>query len=215
MLCGFAATRDVLVYYRGVERCPRVVDDEYRDEMPIDLPVNDGDDLAFVQCVERLLARDISDTHPLRVYVARMDNWFGDRWYSFRGKAFGRFGVHNRPGYKKHFVVPPFVPERVLSETCYERMDDGSYTQGDSPRRLAISQKGEENFHRWLDRFDKSGLLIWYSGNTAKQDRASVMLYVHTPDVTDAWYLSVCREQDAWRYQKGIEITKREFEETE
>lgn len=174
--------------------------------MQIELPINDGDDSAFVQCVGRLLTRDVRAAQPEQVYIARIDNWFGDRWYGFCGKILGAAGVHRRRG-NKRFVVPPFVPQRVLSETCYEKADDGDYRHTESSRRLAIHQTSEGNLRRGLDRFTESGVLFWYSGNSASQDMASAMLYARTPSVTDAWYLGVRRDGEKWQFHRGIGMT--------
>ncbi len=181
--------------------------------MRIELPINDGDDAAFVRYVDRLLTRAVMAAQPEKVYIVRLDNWFGSRWYGFHGKILGAVGFHNKRGYKR-FIVPPFVPERVLSETCYERAG-GEYVPIEVPERLAIHQKGGDNLKRWLDLFTTSGLLIWYSGNSASRDNASAMLYVNTPNATDAWYCGVRRDDGRWRFQKGIGITKREFDEGE
>ena len=180
--------------------------------MPIQLTINDGDDAAFLANVERLLTRDVAAVRPACVYITRLDNWFGDRWYGFRGKLHGVAGFHTKAGSDK-FIVPPFVPERVLAETYLEAGADGEYRLAKPPKPVAIQQKSPENFSRWLASFTESGILFWYSGNSANQDMASAMLYVHTPNVTDGWYLGVRREQGEWRFHNGIRITKREFEE--
>lgn len=180
--------------------------------MPIQLTINDGDDAAFLASVERLLARDVAATRPACVYITRLDNWFGDRWYGFRGKVSGIAGFHTKAG-SDQFIVPPFVPERVLAETYFEADANGGYHPTKAPKPLAIYQKSQDNFARWFDRFTESGILFWYSGNSASQDTASAMLYVHRPSVTDGWYLSVRREHGEWRFHSGIRITKSEFEE--
>lgn len=182
--------------------------------MRIELPVNDGDDPRFVRRVESLLIRAVTAAAPDIIYVTRLDNWFGDRWYGFRGKVLGVVGFHNKRG-NKDFLLPPFVPERVLSETCYRETSEGEYAQAETTERLAIHQIGSANFQRRLERFTRSGVLIWYSGNSASQGCASAMLYANTSKVVDAWYLGVRRDNEGWRFQKGIGITKREFEATQ
>ena len=174
--------------------------------------VKDGDDRAFVLYVEYLTVCTASGCHPERIYVARMDNCFGDRWFGFRGKVMGAVGFHTRKG-SGRFVVPPFVPERVLSEMCYVRTSEHDYTQIDVSERLAIGQQGAANLKRWLDEFTDSAILVWYSGNSGDVDRASVMLYVHTAAVTDGWYLGVRKENGVWQFEKGIRITKRDLDE--
>jgi hypothetical protein len=180
--------------------------------MPIQLTINDGDDAAFLACAERLLARDVAAARPACVYITRLDNWFGHRWYGFRGKVCGVAGFHTKAGSDK-FIVPPFVPERILAETYLEAGADGEYSPAIPPKPLAIQQKSPENFSRWLARFTESGILFWYSGNSASQDMGSAMLYVQTPSVTDGWYLGLRREQEGWQFHEGIRITKHEFEE--
>jgi hypothetical protein len=179
--------------------------------MPVELPLGEGDDPNLVRCAERLLGRAILSVEPQRVYVARLDNWFGHRWYGFRGKHLGVAGFCNRMGDRQLEVLPPFVPERVLAETCYEQSPDGEYRPAEVPERLAIHQIGSENFSRHLDRFTDNGILFWYSGNSSSQTQASLMLYANTPEVKDGWYLSLRRENDAWQFQHGIGISKGEI----
>lgn len=179
--------------------------------MPLELPVAVEDDPVFLKCVQSLVLRDAVSAEPRRILVARLDNWFGDRWYGFRGKVLGAAGVRNKQGCHR-FIVPPFVPKRVLGEHCLERQENGEYLACPVDEPLAVSQPGEANLKRWLHQFTDSGLLVWYSGNSAERDMASVMVYVHTDQVTDAWYLGVRKERSRWQFQKGVGMTQETYE---
>ncbi len=111
-------------------------------------------------------------------------------------------------------TLPPFVPERILSERRYDRADNDRYEPSSEFTPLAIHQTSAANAQRRFDRFTNNGILFWYSGNTATQEFGSSMLYVHTPDQCDGWYLCLRKEGGAWAFHKGVGITKREKKDT-
>src|SRR5262245_49609679 len=69
------------------------------------------DDPKFVAWVERVIAGVESRFETDQSYVVKIDNWFGQRWLGFSGKAVGALRVCQR-----RLTLPPFVPSRVLSQ---------------------------------------------------------------------------------------------------
>jgi hypothetical protein len=70
-----------------------------------------GDSAEFMGKARALAIGVARDSEPARLYVIRIDNWFGPRWMLFAGKAIGLVGVH-----KTRLHIPPFVPSRVVEQ---------------------------------------------------------------------------------------------------
>ena len=57
-----------------------------------------------------------------------------------------------------------------------------------------------------------SGLFLWYSGETEKIDRASLMVYAVQVDKAVPWYASFVK-RDEWRLNKVKGISRVQFAE--
>jgi hypothetical protein len=57
-----------------------------------------------------------------------------------------------------------------------------------------------------------SGLFLWYSGETEKIDRASIMIYAVQGDQTVPWYASFVKRVE-WRLNKVKGISRVQFDE--
>lgn len=77
-----------------------------------------GDSVEFVAKARALAIGVAQDYEPARLYVIRIDNWFGPKWMHFAGKfTAGKgaaIGVH-----KTRLHVPPFVPSRVVRQRVF------------------------------------------------------------------------------------------------
>src|ERR1035438_3514264 len=77
-----------------------------------------GDSAEFIGKAQALAIGIAQDYEPARLYVIRIDNWFGPKWMHFAGKfSAGKgaaIGVH-----KTRLHVPPFVPHRVVAQRVF------------------------------------------------------------------------------------------------
>src|ERR1700751_5492356 len=77
-----------------------------------------GDAAEFMDKLRALVAGVARSYEPARLYVVRIDNWFGPKWMHFAGKfTAGKgaaIGVHKVTPH-----VPPFVPHRVVAERVF------------------------------------------------------------------------------------------------
>lgn len=81
-----------------------------------------GTQLSFLGKVRSLLVGVADDYEPERLYVIRIDNWFGPKWMHFAGKI--SVGKHFYAGiHKVTLHVPPFVPHRVVAERVFAGPD--------------------------------------------------------------------------------------------
>jgi hypothetical protein len=138
-----------------------------------------GDSPNFVEKVRGLAIGVTHDFKPTRLYIIRIDNWFGPRWMKFAGKfTAGKgfaIGVH-----KTRLHVPPFVPSRVVAQRVFigpdcEETVAAAPLHIDCPSKLALSRR--------IADIDKDAAFLWFSGGSEAQKRGSVMVYL--PDAFD------------------------------
>jgi hypothetical protein len=160
------------------------------------------EDFAYLECAESLIKGVVRSIKPNRFFVVKIDNWFGKRWLRFSGKAFGAIGVG-----KARLTLPPFIPSRVVSQSLYSRK--GTHP-GRHPR-LHPYQRSGENLQRYMDVVVEDSSVFWYSGRSAKNDRASLMAYIWTPEGHWPWYVGLQRAQ-TWRVVESIGISAQELD---
>ncbi len=136
-----------------------------------------GDSAEFIEKARALAIGVARDCEPARLYIVRIDNWFGPKWMHFAGKfTAGKgtaIGVH-----KSRLHVPPFVPNRVVEQRVlvgpdYEEMVTAAPLHIECPSKQALSRRIED--------IDKEAALIWFSSESEAQKRGSVMVYLPVP----------------------------------
>jgi hypothetical protein len=172
-----------------------------------------GDSPDFIEEARALAVGVALNYEPARLYVVRIDNWFGPRWLHFAGKAVGAFGVHSA-----ELHMPPFVPDRVLAERKFlgPKFEE---TALNSPLHLKIP--GSRALSRRLADLDKDAAFVWFSGQSEGQGRGAVMVYL--PDVsssdltenqsssrTEAFYVGFCRKDVGWDASMLVGLSRRE-----
>ena len=161
-----------------------------------------GDDFEYLAWVEHLIKGVDRCIESDRLFVVKIDGWFGQRWLGFSGKALGALGIC-----KKKLILPPFIPSRVVSQYMWSLRDRN---RGRQPR-LHVYQRSGENLHRYLDVMVPGDNLFWYCGGSARNDRACFMAYVWTPDGHWPWYVGLQRAQ-TWRIVKSVGIQRPELD---
>jgi hypothetical protein len=138
-----------------------------------------GDQAEFIEKARALAIGVVSECEPARLYVVRIDNWFGPKWMHFAGKfTAGKgaaIGVH-----KTRLHVPPFVPNRVVAERVFGGPD---YEETVVAAPLHIECPSKQALVRRIEDIDKDAALIWFSSESEAQKRGSVMVYL--PVATD------------------------------
>jgi hypothetical protein len=77
-----------------------------------------GDSVEFIAKARALAIGVAQDYEPARLYVIRIDNWFGPKWMYFAGKFTAGKGFA-AGAHKCRLHVPPFVPHRVVAERVF------------------------------------------------------------------------------------------------
>jgi hypothetical protein len=134
----------------------------------------EGDSAEFVEKARALAIGVARDYEPARLYVIRIDNWFGPKWMHFAGKfTAGKgaaIGVH-----KTRLHVPPFVPARVVEQRVFVGPD---YEEAVAAAPLHIECPSKQALKRLIADIDKGAAFLWFSGESEAQKRGSVMVYL-------------------------------------
>jgi hypothetical protein len=129
-----------------------------------------GDSAEFMGKARALAIGVARDSEPARLYVIRIDNWFGPRWMLFAGKAIGLVGVH-----KTRLHIPPFVPSRVVEQRVFVGPD---YEETVAAAPLHIECPSKQALSRRIADIDKDAAFLWFSAESEAQKRGSVMVYL-------------------------------------
>lgn len=133
-----------------------------------------GDSAEFMKKVQALAVGVARDYEPARLYVIRIDNWFGPKWMHFAGKfSAGKgayLGVH-----KRILHMPPFVPHRVVAERVFA---GPNYYETVARSPLHIECASMLALTRRIADVDKEAVFIWFSSGSETQKRDSIMVYL-------------------------------------
>ncbi|HEY4356862.1 MAG TPA: hypothetical protein VGN16_14015 [Acidobacteriaceae bacterium] len=133
-----------------------------------------GDSVEFMGKVQALLGGVARDYEPSRLYVVRIDNWFGPKWMHFAGKFCA--GKHFAIGVHKAILhVPPFVPHRVVSERVFA---GPNYEDVVVRPPLHIECTSELALTRRIADVDREAAFVWFSSESEGQKRGSIMVYL-------------------------------------
>jgi hypothetical protein len=125
---------------------------------------------------------------PQTLVLIKIDNWFGRAWRGFQGKVLGAMGTWSIPRWDvppDHLVIPPFVPNRVVSQRRfnapdYQEVDRGKPIHKNIPSDLACERRVSNEI--------PNTAIVWYSGNSKLAGRGSVMAYIPASGSYWAWY---------------------------
>jgi len=140
--------------------------------------------MGFTSKVSQLITAVVSATSPGEFYVIKIDNWFGPKWSEFSHKALGAVGFARRP-----LVIPPFVPNRIISEDVFTLGGSGEYQQSKPKKPLHVEQVSSANAGRKLSILLPNSALFWWSGQSATNGHGSLMAYLPTPEGHRPWYI--------------------------
>src|SRR5687768_6991582 len=88
--------------------------------------VRDGDAQDFIKSINKIMLALIEKFQINEVCIVRIKNWFDHKWLNYSGKSVVQFpggaglidsALNNE--WRKKITIPPFNPNRVLSETFF------------------------------------------------------------------------------------------------
>jgi len=175
------------------------------------------DDNDFIELLNLLLRNLVARQTPERLWVIQIDNWFDHKWMGFSGKGVVDFNFHGLAGRfdaaldefrQDHLTFPPFTPNRVLSQWSFELNGNDLIEAPLINLPHATKRRtSNANLQRRVESFSSATLFVWFSGNTIKNDRASVMVYDLRFPQPDRWFASFLK-RPVWRLQmtKGMDL---------
>ena len=138
------------------------------------ISIQQGDSAVFIEKARTIAIGVAQEYETARLYVIRIDNWFGKKWMHFAGKfTAGKgaaIGVHKSP-----LHVPPFVPHRVVGERVFAGPD---YEKTVAAAPLHIEIPSKLALQRRIEDIDKDAAFLWFSGESEAQKRGAVMVYL-------------------------------------
>jgi len=138
-----------------------------------------GDSVEFMEKARAIAIGVARDFEPARLYVIRIDNWFGPRWMHFAGKfTVGKVGKFHAVGigvHKARLHVPPFIPHRVIAERAFV---GPGFDETVLMPPLHIECSSKVALTRRISDIDEDAAFVWFSGESEAQKRGSVMVYL-------------------------------------
>jgi hypothetical protein len=168
----------------------------------IELVPCEHDDLGFLQLAQRIVNGAVAALGVRDVYLVHIDNWFDHKW-------FGWWSWEETD--LKKLCVPPFNPNRVLSEKHFIwDANTSRWTSCGQGKPLHVRQPGRwRSYAKPLERLSKSAVFTWYSGNTVTNRAGSLMLYLSGAEGY-GWYASFTKEQ-LWKVNDELRVTRSEL----
>lgn len=153
-----------------------------------------GDSTEFIEKARAIAIGVARGYSPARLYVVRIDNWFGPKWMNFAGKyTAGKgfaIGAH-----KAILHVPPFVPHRVVAERVFAGSD---FEETVAKPPLHIDCPSMVALGRRIADIDKDAAFLWFGGESEAQGRGAVMVYLAFAPVLEARDRSELRHRGAF-----------------
>lgn len=161
----------------------------------------DDDDVHFLAEVDHVIRGVVGIHLPPRFMVFRIDNWFGDKWLRFAGKAIGALGVWH----DFRATVPPFVQNRITAQSLFELSNDRQYSHAGTGPNIHNDGPSSHNFGNRATTSVPDTALFWFSGKSETNGRGSIMGYTPSPDKYWGWYLEFVAS-DSWKVSKQIDF---------
>lgn len=180
------------------------------------------DDNDFIDLLNSLLNGLLVQQAPEQLWVVQIDNWFDHKWLRYSGSGsvpskfpaswsssfMDRFASVKEQFWQDKITFPPFAPDRVVGQWSFLHSDEGyvevplvKLPHGESRRR------SHSNLHKRAEDFVSSASFVWYSGNTLKNGRGSVMVYNIGPSQPVCWFAAFARKSK-WTLEQTKDVDR-------
>ena len=164
-------------------------------------------DSTFLGIVSSVCSAEARLLKAESINVVEIDHCFDKKWRAFSGVIAPQFATWWLPDLR----VPPFHPNRVVSQTVYRRLQspDQAYVRRDASP-LHVEQSSYRDVHRLIRRIDSCAIYAWYSGQTETSDQGSILLYRISETEETSWFATLSKSP--WRLARSHGISRRAFE---
>jgi len=168
---------------------------------------NTDDDPEFIEIITNILQLEIDNNRPSTVYLTNIDGWFDYKWLSFSGKVLGAIGI-----WWNRLTLPPFHPNRVLTQSCFKRDKRIPFDYRLSTSRpLHRKQASSDNFNNQVDKFppiDSLCLVQQWNVNY----RPWGLDDIWNRQIKRIFLVLFVSQKDKWEINKTKEISRNELE---
>lgn len=169
--------------------------------MILKMPDFGDDDPGFLTSVDQVIRGVVGTFKPPQFQVFRINNYFGLKWLGFCGKLVGALGCRNFT----NVVIPPFVQNRLTARSYFVRNANESYEYLGEGLQIHHVGKSSDNFRNFAATNAPETDLFWFSGNTLKNKRGSLMGYSPGKSYW-LWYLEFHKKGDRWSISKQHDL---------
>ncbi len=182
----------------------------------VKLQVEVGDSYDFIDIISQII-NGFADKYDIdEICTIKIKNWFDKKWLNYSGKGIIHFEETTHPDnvalsnfWKNKITVPPFNPNRVLTEQTFYRHK----TQNKNFERLLhIDQKSSDNQNNRMVTKSENGLFVWFSSNSEINQQGSLMIYRVAENNVYTWYASI-ENKSGWTITKTKGINLNELTE--
>jgi hypothetical protein len=156
----------------------------------------------FARKVEALANGILSRYEPPAFILIKINNWFNVTWLRFSGKTLGVLGTWNNA-----LSIPPFVPNRVVSQRRFSAPD---YQEVDAGKPIHLLVESSQAVLRRVSEVAGGAALMWYSGGSAQAERGAVMAHVPVGAAYSPWYTGWAKRK-GWELVQPKEISEQEI----
>lgn len=177
------------------------------------IKIDDGDSVEFIHFVNSIMEFMFFENDVDDVVFVKIKNWFDHKWLNYSGKSIvvipfiGRLDSGREEAlenaWQDETTLPPFNPKRVI----YSKYFRTKRSQNDLVKSsVHVYQRSTENRSRLVRNYTNNGLLVWFSSDTIRNQRGSLMVYLSKEGKVDGWYAGF-DNANGWRLTrtKGID----------
>lgn len=180
-----------------------------------EIKIESGDANDFIIDLNKIVGKLIDKKEVNEVCLIRIKNWFDHKWLNYSGKSVVEFrggaglidsSLNNE--WREKITVPPFNPNRVLSELFF-RIEPTHNKLFE--KNLHKKKESNGNIHNRISAYTKSGMFVWYSSNTEINQKGSLMIYIVQDDNIKTFYVSFVNN-NGWKINQTKNISATELE---
>jgi len=180
-----------------------------------EIKIESGDANDFIISLNKIVGKFIDEKDINEICLIRIKNWFDHKWLNYSGKSVieyrgggGLIDSSLNNEWREKITVPPFNPNRVLSELFFriEPTDNKMFE-----KNLHTKKDSNDNIHNRISAYTKSGMFVWYSSNTEINQKGSLMIYIVQADNIKTFYVSFVNN-NGWKINQAKNISAAELE---
>lgn len=175
----------------------------------------ESDSSDFINSINEIISQMVFQYKINELYYVHIKNWFDHKWLNFSGNSVVPFesgGVFQidaalEDKWQDNITVPPFTPNRILSETFVIRNgENNNLLEKFSLHKKTTSQN---NLQNRISNYSKNGLFIWYSSNSEINKKGSLLVYRVQENTIETFYATL-EFSSHWKVtqSKGIGINE-------